>query len=108
MSDEAVSGYTQSGVQKIQDKQLFVGSTINGAFERIQNDQDLSVDPSIQLKEGWQNGNIHYDTVDPTNPIPDPIPIDYPHTWDIWCVVADTESDQWEEITKIFVRVGKA
>jgi len=101
------TGYTQSGVQQIQDKQLYVGSTINGAFERIQKDTDPDVDPAIQLKEGWQSGNIHFDTVAPTNPLPDPIPIDYPHTWDIWCVVASLTSDQWEQITAMYVRVGK-
>ena len=98
-----------AGVQQIEDKQFWRGSTINGAYERVEEPKaDPPVQPEIQLMEGWRNGNIHFDTVAPTT-----FPIGG-HTWDIRCVVNALSYDpdidpsqQLQLITAMYVSVPK-
>ena len=74
---EDVEAYGSSGVGQIEDKQLWKGSTINAAFERIENPKaDPAIQPEIQLIEGWRNGNIKIGTGAPS--------ADLGHTWDIY------------------------
>lgn len=95
----------EDNIQKVQRGVSYVRQHVNEAYEAIWNDlAKPPVQPRVQLKEGWQNGNIHFDTIDPVNPVPDPLPEGYPHTWDIWCVTGGV-AGEWNEVTKIFVRL---
>jgi hypothetical protein len=96
---EETEAYGSSGVSQIEDKQLWTGSTVNGAYERIENPKAVPpVQPEIRLIEGWRNGNIKISVAGPADS-PDT------HTWDVWLQVSSITSDSWEAVTAIFVRV---
>ena len=98
MSDE-VKARESAGVQQIEDKQLWVGSTINGAYERIEDPKaDPAIQPEIQLLEGWRNGNIKMSLVAP-------ITADPGHTWDIWLEVNSLTSGDWSLVKNVYVKV---
>lgn len=88
-----------AGVQQIEDKQLWVGSTVNGAYERIEDPKaSPPVQPEIQLLEGWRNGNIKMSAVAPTVS-------DKAHTWDIWLEVTSLSGGDWTIVKNVYVRV---
>lgn len=101
MSDEIgtpseTQAYDSAGVQHIEDKQLYVGSTVNGAFERIEDPKaDPKVEPEIQLKNGWRNGNIKIGTGAPTASTSG-------HDWDIYLDVP--AGTGWVAVTAVYLK----
>ena len=86
-------------IQKIESKDAYVHQYVNEAFEVKRNDKaNPPIEPEIRLKEGWRNGNIKVSTAAPADS-------EDTHTWDIWLQVASTDSNTWETVTGIFVRV---
>lgn len=87
-----------SKIQRGQAEDSDVRQHINEAYECIWNDKDPSVEPTVQLKEGWKNGNIGIGTGTPSVGSGE-------HTWDLYLQVASITSSSWEPITAIYVRV---
>jgi len=81
-------------VQRAEARESYVWQHINEAHEIIRNDKDPTVIPTIQLKEGWKNGNIHIGTVAPT--------ADIGHDWDVFLVAPDVAG--WQLVTAVYVR----
>lgn len=88
-------GYSSAGVQEIEDKQLYVGSTVNGAFERIEEPKaDPAIQPEIQLKAGWRNGNIKVGTGAPSASLG--------HDWDVYLDVP--AGTGWTVVTAVYLK----
>jgi len=84
-------------VQRGEARNEYVKQHINEAYEQIRDDlANPPVQPEIQLKEGWRNGNIKISDTQPTD--------DASHTWDIWLEVP-SGSIGWTEVTKVHVRM---
>ena len=82
-------------VQRGEAREGFVWQQINEAHEIIRKDKDPDIQPTIQLKEGWKNGNIHVGTGAPSP--------DLGHTWDIY-LDTTTIGSGWQAVTAIYVR----
>jgi hypothetical protein len=81
-------------IQRVEARESSVWQHVNEAHEIIRNDHDPGVIPTIQLKEGWKNGNIHIGTAAPA--------VDVGHTWDIYLVVP--AGTGWLAASAIYVR----
>jgi hypothetical protein len=104
----AIPEYAQPNIQKTQSRQDYIRQFVNETYEQIVDPTaDPAIQPKVQLLEGWQNGNIHFDTVAPPVIPVAPIPPTFPHTWDIWCVVSATPDPVtgWTEILSTYVRL---
>ena len=86
------------GLQQIQAREEYIKQHINEAYEMIRKDiADPPIQPEIQLKEGWRNGNIKIGIGAPTKDTGE-------HTWDVYLDVASVTSDDWEAVTAVYVR----
>ena len=76
----------------------FIPQHINQAYEILRDDKaNPPIQPEIQLKEGWRNGNIKIGVGAPSTGAGE-------HTWDVYLQVASLTSNTWEAVTAIYVR----
>lgn len=83
------------GIQQQQSREEYIRQHINEAYEVIRVDTaDPPIQPEIQLKEGWQNGNIKVGTGAPS--------ADLGHTWDVYLDVP--AGTGWTAVTAIYIK----
>lgn len=93
--------------QRDESKDQYVWQHINESYEMIRDDKaDPPIQPEIQLKEGWRNGNIKIGIGPPVRHdiVDDPRLYNEEHHWDVYLQVASLDSDIWEAVTAIYVR----